>query len=405
MSNFKDDSSPNGSLSGAFANDLPGEFAKRFGGSSDTVRVFAAPARINLIGEHIDYNGGKVFPVALDRYLYAAIRKRNDDSIIVRNMDLPGEFRTTLGSPFVANANGDYVKYLNGILFGVQKAKGVLGSGFEMLLFSTVPMGAGVSSSAALELCFSYALSELYGLGIDRLDLVKISQKAEHDFAGVQCGIMDQFAVAFGKKDNAILLDTASLEYELVPLLLGDYRIVLMNSNKPRALADSKYNERLAECRRGLAELQNIVSIKNLCELSNRQFEEYSASIGDETVRRRVRHCVSENVRVLQSVDALKAGDLRSFGKLMCESHCSLRDDYEVSGSALDALYDEAMLQEGCLGARMTGAGFGGCAIALVHKDRVDAFIREVALGYMAKTSIEARFYIAGTGEGAHEIS
>ncbi len=385
---------------------LVDEFVHCFGGDPLAVRVFAAPARINLIGEHIDYNGGKVFPVTLDRYLYSAIRARTDDSIVVRNMELPGEYRGKIGSPIsaVADASGDYVKYLNGILFGIQKLQGPLPAGFELLLSSTVPMGAGVSSSAALELSFSYALSQVYGLGIDRLDLVRISQKAEHDYAGVQCGIMDQFAVAFGKKNSAILLDTATLEYELVPLLLGDYRIVLMNSNKPRTLADSKYNERLAECAQGLAQLRKSVPIKAICELTEAQFEQFSAALADDTIRRRVRHCVSENARVLRSVAALKAGDLAAFGSLMSDSHRSLRDDYEVTGPALDALYDGAVAQKGCLGARMTGAGFGGCAIALVHESRVNDFITNVGADYTAKTGMEARFYIAGTGEGAHEI-
>ena len=372
--------------------------------ASGEVMLFASPARVNIIGEHIDYNGGKVFPAAIGRYLYLAIRKRNDGKIVYNDLRFPGEYRFDVADAFAYKKENDYANYLNGILKILRDRGCALNAGFDLLLFSTVPSGGGVSSSAALEVGFAYAVSELYGFGIDRVELAKIGQQSEHEFMNVQCGIMDQFAVAMGKKGNAVLLDCATLEHRYVPLSLGEYRIVVMNTNKKRQLADSKYNERLGECMEGLRILKKTRDIKALCELSPDDFESVATAIDDLVVRKRVRHCVTENERVRKAVDALEAGDLALLGRLLGESHVSLRDDYAVTGAELDALYEEAIVAPGCLGARMTGAGFGGCAIAIVHRDSVKAFIERVGARYAARTGLEAGFFACESGDGVFRL-
>lgn len=410
---------------------LTDDFVGVFGAAAEPVRCFAAPARINLIGEHIDYNGGQVFPAALDKCLYMAIRKRSDGQIVVRSTQLPGEYRRSLTAAGTTNADTSYGLYMDGILTLLQRRGAGIDRGFEILLFSTVPMSAGVSSSAALELCFAKALVSLFDYEIELLELVKLTQLAEHEFVGVMCGIMDQFAVAFGRKGQAMLLDTATLDYKYVPLELGKHCIVLINSNYPRNLAESKYNERRAECERGLAVLQQVtgpagaqatgssgnqsggtgaaaspeVWPPSLCAMSPEQFEQRASLLTDPVVRRRVRHCVYENRRVRDSVAALEAGRLADFGRLMKESHISLRDDYEVSGAALDAIFDVASAHSACLGVRMTGAGFGGCAIALVERSAATAFIEAVDPAYTARTGLRASFYITEAGAGARELA
>ncbi|OHD17478.1 MAG: galactokinase [Spirochaetes bacterium GWD1_61_31] len=384
---------------------LLAEFQSSFGPAGGSARVFAAPARINLIGEHIDYNGGQVFPVALDKCLYLAIRQRADDVIVIRNLQLPGEYRRSLAEAGASDADTGFALYIDGMLAGLRAAGATIDHGFEALLFSTVPMGAGVSSSAALELCFGVALSSLYNFTIDRLELVKLAQKAEHDFVGVQCGIMDQFAVAFGRRGQAMLLDTASLVYQYVPLELGDFCIVLMNSNFPRALAGSKYNERRAECDKALALLRPALAVNKLCAIRPEQFDRQAGLLVDPVLLRRARHCVYENERVRRSVEALRAGDLVRFGELMKQSHLSLRDDYEVTSPALDALFDAASGHEACLGARMTGAGFGGCVIALVKRADYNEFSARVGQAYTALTGLVADFYMSAAGDGARELA
>ena len=369
------------------------------------MRVYASPARINIIGEHIDYNGGKVFPAAIDRYLYVAIRKRADSRIIYNDVRFPGTYEFDINDNFAFDKKNDYANYLNGILSQIKAQGYKLDSGFEILMVSNVPAGGGISSSSALECGFAYAVIDTFGLKIDRVEIAKLGQMSEHNFMGVNCGIMDQFIIATGKKNTAEMLDCATLEYEYAPLELGDYRFVVMNTNKVRKLSDSKYNERRSQCESALKILQdNGVAVKALCELSPAKWEEVKHFVSDEILQKRANHCVYENQRVLDAVAALKAGDLKKLGSLLNASHASLKTDYEVTGLELDTLAETSQKQPGCLGARMTGAGFGGCAIALVHKDNVAAFIENVQKEYTAKVGYAAGFFVCETGDGVSRI-
>ena len=396
-----------------FLTDLPEEkmkaelikvFTERYGASKEEVMMIASPARINIIGEHIDYNGGKVFPAAIDRYLYVLLRKRSDTKIIYDDIRFPGALEFSSTEMFRYRRENQYANYLNGMLAMMQKSGYTLTSGFEVLFFSKLPAGGGISSSAALEVGFGRAVIELFGFKIDAVELAKMGQASEHTFMNIQCGIMDQFCIAMGKKECAMVLDTATLDYEYVPLVLGDYRIVVMNSNKQRALVDSKYNERRAECMEGLVLLQKIKPIGNLCELTSADLEMAEAAISDERIFKRVRHCITENERVLAAVTALKAGNLPKLGELLKASHDSLRRDYEVTGVELDTLADAANAEPCCLGARMTGAGFGGCAIALVQKNAVADFSARVGKIYTKKTGLTAAFFACEAGDGARRV-
>ncbi|MBQ6782009.1 MAG: galactokinase [Treponema sp.] len=381
--------------------DLPAAFVKLYGGNEKDVAIFSAPARINIIGEHIDYNGGKVFPAAINRYLYVAIRKRSDTKIMYNDARFPGSYEFDVNDNFVYDKKNDYANYLNGILSQMKERGFSFPCGFEILMASNVPAGGGISSSSALECGFAYAVSETFGFGIDRVEIAKLGQMSEHRFMNVNCGIMDQFIIATGKKNTAEMLDCNTLEYEYAPLELGDYRFVVMNTNKVRKLSDSKYNERRSQCESALALLQNNgVKIKALCEMIPATWEKAKHFVNDVVLQKRVNHCVSENQRVLDAVTALKAGDLKKLGLLLNESHASLKTDYEVTGIELDTLAETAQKQNGCLGARMTGAGFGGCAIALVHKDTLDSFIESVQREYTNVVGYEAGFFVCESGNG-----
>lgn len=374
------------------------------------IRIFASPARINIIGEHIDYNGGKVFPSAIDKYLFTAIRKRTDNTVVYNDLRFPGEYRFRIDTPFEFSRECGYCNYLNGIITILKEKGCIFDTGFDVLFFSTIPDGGGLSSSSALECGFGWALSETFGFNIDRITMAKIGQMTEHRFMNVKCGIMDQFSIIMGKKDNAILLDCETLDYKYVPLVLGDYRFVIMNTNKKRQLTDSKYNERFAECMEGLRLIQNEMTrqglkpIKNLCSLSTDNYLQYKDILPNETIWRRVRHAVTENQRVLDSVKALQNGNIMELGRLMVEAHISMRDDYEATGMELDTLFEQALKVEGCTGARMTGAGFGGCAIALVHKNNTESFIEKVGIEYEKRIGYKASFIQAETGSGTHEV-
>ena len=391
--------------------DLPAEFVRVYGGSEKDIRVYASPARINIIGEHIDYNGGKVFPAAIDRYLYVAIRKRKDSKIVYNDVRFPGSYEFDVNDSFAFDKKNDYANYLNGILSQLKAKNYRFECGFEILMASNVPAGGGISSSSALECGFAYAVSDVFGFKIDRVEIAKLGQRSEHNFMGVNCGIMDQFIIATGKKNTAEMLDCATLEYEYAPLELGDYRFVVMNTNKVRKLSDSKYNERRSQCEAALKILvDNGVKgldgcpIMALCELTPSKWEAVSHFVSDEILRKRARHCVYENQRVLDAVSALKAGDLEKLGLLLNASHESLKNDYEVTGLELDTLAETSQKQEGCLGSRMTGAGFGGCAIALVHKDKVASFIENVQKEYTAKIGYAAGFFQCETGDGVARV-
>ena len=395
---------------------LSGEFNKIYG-SGDAVRVFASPARINIIGEHIDYNGGKVFPAAIDRFLYVAVRKRNDTRITYRDVKFPGIYSFDIRDELSYKKENGYANYLNGIVTILKRRDCIFSGGFDVLIASDIPPAGGISSSSALECGFAYALSEVFGFGISRKDIALSGQQSEHEFMNVNCGIMDQFIIATAKKDTAELLDCATLDFEYVTLALGDCRFVVMNTQKKRQLADSKYNERRAECEKALALLQaaaipltsagkyaNTKNIPDLCSLTPNQFDECKSVFTDETIFRRARHCITENERVAKAAAALKEGNLSALGTLLKESHASLKDDYEVTGIELDTLADAANAERSCIGARMTGAGFGGCAIALVKKDCMDTFIADVQRAYVKAIGYEAAFFGCTTSGGVREI-
>ncbi len=381
------------------ASELNKRFSEVFGVAAD--QIFFSPGRINLIGEHTDYNGGHVFPAAISLGTYGAARKREDRLLrfFSGNFQEEGVIEVSLDSLEFDQDHG-WANYAKGVLHFLEQAGHVLDSGMDVYVYGTIPNGAGLSSSASLELLIGVIAEHLYQLQVDRLDLVKIGKQTENDFIGVNSGIMDQFAIGMGADQRAIYLDTNSLDYELLPLDLQDNVVVIMNTNKRRELADSKYNERRAECETALAELQTVVDIQSLGELDVWDFDTYSYLIQDPNRLKRARHAVFENQRTLQARHALEAGDLETFGRLMNASHVSLEQDYEVTGIELDTLVHTAWAQEGVLGARMTGAGFGGCALALVAKDKVADFTAAVGQRYEEQIGYAPSFYIAQVAGG-----
>ena len=385
--------------------ELKEAFLKMYGGEEASVRLYSSPARINIIGEHIDYNGGKVFPASINRYLYIAIRKRPDTKILYNDARFPGSYEFDVNQNFVYDKANDYANYLNGILSQLKERGFKFDCGFEILMASNIPAGGGISSSSALECGFAYAVIDTFGFNLDRIEIAKLGQLSEHNFMNVKCGIMDQFIIATGKKNHAELLDCNTLEYEYVPLDLGDYRFVVMNTNKVRKLADSKYNERRGQCEEALKLLQaNGVKVNALCQLTPADWEKYSSLVADPILNKRARHCIAENQRVIDAAATLKAGNLEELGRLLNASHKSLKEDYEVTGIELDTLAETSQKQEGCLGARMTGAGFGGCAIALVHKDKIENFIENVQTAYEKAIGYKAGFFVCETGDGVTRI-
>ena len=385
--------------------ELKAAFMKLYGGNEADVKLYSSPARINIIGEHIDYNGGKVFPASINRYLYIAIRKRGDSKVLYNDARFPGSYEFDINQTFVFDKSNDYANYLNGILQQLKERGFKFDCGFEILMASNIPAGGGISSSSALECGFAYAVIDTFGFNLDRVEIAKLGQLSEHNFMNVKCGIMDQFIIATGKKNYAELLDCNTLEYEYVPLELGDYRFVVMNTNKVRKLADSKYNERRGQCEQALKILQdNGVKVKALCELAPADWEKCSAFVTDPILNKRARHCILENQRVVDAAETLKEGNLVKLGQLLNASHKSLKEDYEVTGIELDTLAETSQKQEGCLGARMTGAGFGGCAIALVHKDKLDSFIDNVQATYEKEIGYKAGFFVCETGDGVKKI-
>lgn len=384
-------------------NTLLSDFKNIF--NSNAERLFFSPGRINLIGEHTDYNGGNVFPCAISLGTYAAYGTRDDDVIQLYSANFPDSgiisFTTT---DLEYNKADDWANYPRGIMYYLVKHGYNFDHGFNLFIHGNLPDGAGLSSSASIELLMGTILNTVFDLGVDQLDLVKIGQEDENNYIGVNSGIMDQFAVGMGKKDQAILLDTNTMDYQYAPVELGDHVIVIMNTNKRRELADSKYNERRSECEQALERLQADLSIKSLGDLTIDEFDQNSYLINDDTLIRRARHAVFENQRTLRAIDKLKQNDLVSFGKLVNASHVSLHYDYEVTGQELDTLVETAWQQPGVLGARMTGAGFGGCAIAIVEKDQVENFKENVGETYKQIIGYGADFYIAEISDGPTEL-
>lgn len=375
-------------------------FTEIYGENSD-VRVYFAPGRVNLIGEHIDYSGGRVLPCALTLGTYAAVRKRNDDRLRFYSMNFPeeGVIESKIGE-YEANAEGRWTNYPMGVLWAFQENSMVPPCGMDLVIYGDLPGGAGLSSSASLEVLTGFILCDLFGFSVSCEQMALLGQRAENEFCGVNCGIMDQFAVAAGKRDHAIYLDTSGLQYKYIPIRLPDAKIVIANSNKKHSLNESKYNERRRECETALQELQQAIGIEHLCDLDEDTFEKYQVMIKDEIRRKRVRHAVYENARVKKAVEVLAQNDIETFGKLMNESHHSMSEDYEVTGDVMDALAESAWQQEGVIGSRMTGGGFGGSTVSIVRNDYIESFIQRAGKAYTAKTGLTADFYVVEIGGG-----
>ncbi|MBE6897269.1 MAG: galactokinase [Ruminococcaceae bacterium] len=389
-------------------NGLIAKFIEIYGGDASDVRIFSSPGRVNLIGEHTDYNGGFVFPAALSQCSTVAVRKTDSGLIRVAATDLPDRVSldiTKLGE----YKDISWGNYQAGVAYVMQQA-GYNIQSCDILYHDTVPFGAGLSSSAAIEVVMSLVLATFsYENGAtdkpNMIELAKISQKAENTYCGVNCGIMDQFASAMGRKNHAIFLDCKDLSFKYVPLELKGYKVVIGNTNKKRSLAESKYNERRAQCEEALEQLKLAYpEAECLRDITAEQFENGKTLILDDLCRMRAEHVVYECDRVLKSVEALAEGDLRAFGSLMTASHISLRDLYEVTGTHLDVMVEESLKIEGCIGSRMTGAGFGGCTVSIVADSAVETFISEVGKNYEERTGIAPSFYVSEVGDGGREI-
>ena len=363
--------------------------------------LYFAPGRVNLIGEHIDYNGGRVFPCALSFGTYLAVALRDDQKIAFASMNQA--FRLECDPTIFEHKPAEWVKYPLGVVKEFAD-RGFDPWGFDILYFGDIPNGAGLSSSASIEVVTAFMLNDLLHAGLDVVELVKMSQRAENLFVGMNCGIMDQFAVGMGKKEHAIALDCGTLDYDLIPLHLNGYKLVITNSNKNHDLVTSEYNVRRSQCEQALADINQALNVKHLCDLSEEELERARHLISDETVYRRVRHAVTENERVNEAIDVLQKGDLVRFGELMNASHRSLKKDYEVTGVEMDTLAEEGQKLPGVLGSRITGGGFGGCTVSLVKEDNVQEFIEKLASVYHDKVGLNAEFYVADIGDGVRKI-
>lgn len=380
------------------------KFAEVFG-DTQGVKTYFAPGRVNLIGEHTDYNGGHVFPCALTIGTYGAARKRADNKLRFFSMNFGklGVIESSL-EDLVPSKEAGWTNYPKGVMWAFEQKGMKLPCGMDLLLNGNIPNGSGLSSSASVEVLTGFILRDFFGFEVSNQDLALIGQFSENKYNKVNCGIMDQFAIAMGKKDNAIFLDTATLNFEYAPIKLDNAKIVIACSNKKRGLGDSKYNERRSECETALAELQQVVKIKTLGDLDEATFEKFKSIIKSDVRRKRAKHAVYENRRTILAVEALKNNDVKRFGELMNASHVSLRDDYEVTGIELDTLVEEAWKQEGCIGSRMTGAGFGGCTVSIVRDDAITSFIEQVGGAYEAKIGYAADFYVVEIGNGPCEL-
>ncbi len=383
--------------------ELKQAFAQAY--SHEAEHVFFSPGRVNLIGEHTDYNGGYVFPCALSFGTYLLMARNADKVLRFRSLNMPEVTELQLDTLTTPLPKNHWVNYPLGCIAQFVKRGHAVTQGYDMLIWGNVPAGAGLSSSAALEVVTAYAFNELLGTGYDRTELAKIGQLSEHEFAGVNCGIMDQFASAWGKKDHAIFLNCDTLEFQHVPVKLDGIKVVISNTHSPHKLDSGAYNDRVAQCHLALEQLRTVrPDLKNLAELTEAEFEKIESAITDEVAHRRARHVVGEVQRTTDAVKALKAGDIVTFGKLMCQSHVSLRDDYEVTGLHLDTLAQEAWKIDGVLGSRMTGGGFGGCTVSLVRDEAIEEFKEKVGRAYEQITGIHPDFYVAQISDGAREL-
>ena len=385
--------------------DVLNTFSRLFG-DGEAPRLFFAPGRVNLIGEHTDYNGGHVFPCALTLGTYCAARRRGDGALRLFSLNFPdaGLVETEIGRE-TPLPGGCWANYPLGVVRALAAAGHAVPCGADMVFCGDIPAGAGLSSSAALEVLTGTALNALYGLALSPVEIARIGQAAENTFVGVSCGIMDQFASAMGKADHAVYLDTETLEYAYAPLNLGSARILLVNSGVRHSLAASAYNQRRTECAAALSELQKALPVRSLGAITPAEFESHAALISDPVCRSRARHAVYENARTAQAFRALQNGDLAEFGRLMNASHISLRDDYAVSCPELDALTEIAWSCPGVFGSRMTGGGFGGCTVSIVDADALERFSETVREEYSRRTGLRAEIYAASAGDGAREIT
>ena len=379
-------------------------FEEKFGELGDG-RVYFAPGRVNLIGEHTDYNGGHVFPCALTLGTYGAMRRRDDRILRFYSVNACGKgvIETSLDELQPDDRFG-WTNYPKGVVYTFIKEGYPVETGFDMAVYGNLPNGSGLSSSASLEVLTGFALRDLYGFEMSNQMLAIYGQDAENNYCGMNCGIMDQFAVAMGKKDHAIFLHTADLAYEYVPLKLEHAKIVISNTNKKHKLTDSKYNERRCECEQALEELQKVVNIEHLCDLTPERFEVYKDAIKDPVRQKRAKHAVYENARCVEAVKVLKEGNVRRFGELMNEAHLSISRDYEVTGIELDTLQEEALKIPGVIGSRMTGGGFGGCTVSIVEDSALDEFREKVGAAYKKKIGYDADFYIVEVGGGPEKL-
>jgi len=384
---------------------LKERFVSQFGDEAGQIRYFFAPGRVNLIGEHTDYTGGYVFPAALNIGTWALVRQREDGIYRLASTNFSATPSFSIEKLKYDNED-EWGNYPKGMIAVLKAQTSKIFSGADILYHGNIPNGSGLSSSASIEVLTGVIVNTLEALHIPMIELVQLAQKAENEFVGVNCGIMDQFAVGMGQQDHAMLLRCSTLDFQHVPFVLPDYKIVITNTNKRRGLADSKYNERRDECEQGFAAIKPYLAETITClgDMSEADWRAVEKHVCNETVRQRVEHVIMENQRVKQAMEVLSSNDLDTFGKLMHQSHESLRDLYEVTGVELDALYEEAKRVAGCIGTRMTGAGFGGCTVSLVNQAWVERFIEQVTNGYKAKTGLTPAFYICSVGNGASEI-
>ena len=379
-------------------------FQKLYGGEGE-IKTFFSPGRVNLIGEHTDYNGGHVFPCALTLGTYGIARKREDRKLrfYSANFEKLGVIETSLDD-LVPSQAAQWTNYPKGVIWAFEKKGYSIPQGMDVLIYGTIPNGSGLSSSASLEVLIGVMLKELFNIEISMQDIALIGQYSENNYNGCNCGIMDQFAVAMGKKDCAVFLDTNTLQYEYASVKLDDAKIVITNSKVKHSLVDSAYNDRRRESEEALHDLQKVVDIKTLGDLTEEEFEAHKDAIKDEICKKRAKHAVYENQRTIRAVKALKENDIAEFGRLMNQSHISLRDDYEVSCEEIDVLVDLAWKIDGVIGSRITGGGFGGCTVSIVKNDSVYTFIENIGTAYKEKVGHEAEFYTVQIGDGASRL-
>lgn len=379
---------------------------KEIFGDKGEIGVYFAPGRVNMIGEHTDYNGGHVFPCALTIGTYGIARKRDDKKLRFYSMNFEelGIIESSVEG-LKPEKEADWTNYPKGVMWAFGEKGMKIRQGMDLVLFGNIPNGSGLSSSASVEVLTGFILRDLFGFDVTNQELALIGQFSENQFNGVNCGIMDQFAIAMGKAGHAIFLDTSNLQYEYAPIKLENAKIVIACSNKKRGLGDSKYNERRSECESALAQIGEVIGIDALGDLTEEQFEQYKSAIKDEVCQKRAKHAVYENQRTVKAVEALKNNDVDLFGRLMNASHVSLRDDYEVTGIELDTLAEEAWKVNGVIGSRMTGAGFGGCTVSIVKDEAIEAFIEQVGAEYERKIGYAADFYVVEIGDGPVKLA